>query len=121
MDVETIEMSVGITNKILSSGEKVSLIKAEFNNKLFFQELEKGESLASINIFIRITSIDKKVDGIFEEAINFVLTKEQKGKLDSLPYQKMFELSEGKYKLSFVVRDTQTGIIGIRIVPFEVN
>jgi hypothetical protein len=121
-DDDFLEIALGVENKILSNGKKVSIIKMRLNsNSLFFKETEKGESLASINIFGRIISTDEKINGRFEEGINFVLTKDQKSKLDFLPYQKMFELSEGKYKLSFVVRDTQTGFIGMKVVTFEVN
>lgn len=121
-DVQTIELSVQIETKILSNGKKVSVIKAEFkSNSLFFKGIEKEESVASVNIFGRITSNDKNIEGTFEDAVNFVLTKEQIGKLETLFYQKIFELPEGKYKLQFFVRDTKTGVVGVRSINFEVN
>lgn len=83
--------------------------------------MEKAESVASIKIYGKIISNDKKVDGRFEESINFVLTKEQINNLDILPYQKIFDLPEGKYTLTFVAMDTQKDIAGISIIKFEVN
>ncbi len=119
---DIIEVSVEIETKILSNGKKVSVIKAVLkSNELFFKETEKSETLASVNIFGRVTSTDKKVEGIFEDAVNFNLKKEQSNNPTPLFYQKIFELPERKYKLQFAVRDTQTGIIGVRSINFEVN
>ncbi|MBX7174756.1 MAG: hypothetical protein K1X72_27520 [Pyrinomonadaceae bacterium] len=121
-DIQTIDLSVQIETKILSNGKKVSVIKAEFkSNSLFFKGIDKEESVASVNTFGKITSNDKNIEGIFEDAVNFVLTKEQIGKLETLFYQKTFELPEGKYKLQFFVKDTQTGIGGLRSVNFEIK
>jgi hypothetical protein len=117
IDVETIEVAIGIKTKILPNGKKLSLIKVEFKRtELFFKE-----SIASINIFGKITSNDMRVDGIFEEAVNFTSQKEQIDQPNTLFYQKFFELPSGKYTLRFAVRDTQTGIVGYRAVKFEVN
>ena len=75
-DIQTIDLFVQIETKILSNNKKVSLIKAEFkSNSLFFKGIDKEESVATLNTFGKITSNDKNIEGIFEDAVNFVLTK----------------------------------------------
>lgn len=122
LGADIIDVSITVEPKILSNGKKVTVIKADFrSNSLFFKEIEKEQSLAAINVYGKITSIDEKLNGTFEEAINFVFTKEHKVKLETLLFKRIFELPEGKYKLTFAARDTQTGATGARVVKFEVN
>ncbi|HRH41192.1 MAG TPA: hypothetical protein PKY82_06065 [Pyrinomonadaceae bacterium] len=121
-DFQVTDFYLRVENKMLSNGKKVSVIKAELNsNALFFKGIEKEELVASVNTFGRITSNDKNIEGTFEDTVDFILTNEQISKPTTLFYQKTFVLPEGKYKLQFFVRDTQTGVIGVRGINFEVN
>lgn len=119
---EIIDVSLEVEPKILSNGKRVSAIKAGFStNSLLFKKTENGELNASLNIFLKIFSNDKKINGTFEETVNFSITKEQLDKSKSLFHWQQFELPEGKYSLILFVRDSQIGVVGYKNLKFEVN
>jgi hypothetical protein len=121
-DFKTLKTFVGIEPVALSNGKKASLIKSQMNSyEVSFMEMNDGKFQGEFNFFIRITSINKKFDGCFEERRNFNLKKEDIGKKVWLKYNKVFELPKDIYIITFFVRDIQIGVNGLEKIRFEVN
>lgn len=119
---EPLKIFVGIEPIILPNEKRASLIKSQMNSyEVVFQDMNNGDFQGRFNFFIRISSIDKRTDGCFEEKRNFTLKKDEIGRKVWLNYNKLFELPKDKYTITFIVRDIQTGMIGVEKITFEVN
>lgn len=120
---ENIKIFVGIENKTLPNGKNISIVKAETNSyELTFTNTAENQLLVTkLDFFIRITSVDKKNDGCFEEKIRYSFKEDEVKKKIPILYQKVFELSKGIYTILFLVRDIETGKIGTQKIKFEIK
>jgi hypothetical protein len=118
-----VEIFVGIENRILPNGKKVSLIKSQTSSyELVWTDFgEKGFLVSKLNFFIKISSKITKNENCFKEIVRLSFNEEEVKKNIPILYQKSFELSEGKYTLVFLIRDIETGKTGLQKMNFEVK
>lgn len=119
---DPIKIFVGVESKTLSNEKTVGKIKFQTNSyELVFREISKEISVATLNVFIKVISIDSKINGCFEEQIKFSLSRDEFGKKKTFSFFKIFEMPKGKYNLDFFIRCVETGLIGQERFYFEVK
>jgi len=81
-----------------------------------------GIETATINIFGRVTAVNNKRSGIFEESVTANATSKEliATQQRSSIYQKALALTPGVYKIGVIVRDVATGHKGIVNMGFTV-
>jgi GWxTD domain-containing protein len=91
------------------------------NKNLVFDDVG-GIQTARLNIFGRITAVNGKRSGIFEDPVTTNATPEElaEAKQRKSVYQKAIALTPGTYKVDVVVRDVSSGARGIRSIGFDV-
>jgi len=84
------------------------------NKDLAFQE-QDGVHTASGNVLVKITSINGRVAGVWEEAVSVPIPDSLfKASLDGVRvYQKILSLRPGLYKMDLVVKDTNSANVGV--------
>ncbi|MBA3440067.1 MAG: GWxTD domain-containing protein [Pyrinomonadaceae bacterium] len=95
-------------------------VQAE-NNNLVFQDVG-GVQTARMNIFGRITAVNGRRVGIFEDPVFATATATELAdtKVRKSAYQKAVALAPGTYKVDVIVRDVASGATGIKSVPLSV-
>lgn len=96
------------TEPINLSGEKWGLaLTVQTNYKELNFENIGGQPTTRLTVYGRITSMDKKIDGFFEERVitsvkidDLLNTREK-----FVTLRKVFELPAGKYQIGIIVRD----------------
>jgi GWxTD domain-containing protein len=91
------------------------------NKDLSFKDLG-GVQTAQLNIFGRITAVNGRRAGIFEDPVTTSATLEELTTIKDRKsaYQRAVPLAPGTYKVDVVVRDVNTGATGIKHVGFTV-
>ena len=91
------------------------------NEGLSFQDVS-GIQTATLNIFGRITAVNGKRSGIFEDPVTTTATVEElsEAKARKSAYQKAIALAPGTYKVDVIVRDVKSGKKGVRSIGFTV-
>ena len=93
------------------------------NKEIVFEDINEI-SEAYLNIYGRVISEDRKINGFFEEKLLIKFdknTKEEAMKKIS-QYKKNFELpASGKYKIDVIVTDKKSGNRGIQSRRFEIS
>jgi hypothetical protein len=82
--------------------------------QLSFQEKE-GVDSASMDLFARVTSLSGRVVQTFEDTLraDFPVDQLQKSLTTSRIYQKAVPLSPGLYRLDIVIKDVNSGNVGV--------
>lgn len=82
--------------------------------QLSFQEKE-GVDSATMDLFARVTSLSGRVVQTFEDTLraDFPVDQLQKSLSTSRIYQKAVPLSPGLYRLDIVIKDTNSGNVGV--------
>jgi GWxTD domain-containing protein len=106
-----------------ASDERVmTAITVQTENKdLTFKDVG-GVQTAQLNIFGRITAVNGRRAGIFEDPVTTSATVEELTTIKDRKsaYQRAVPLAPGTYKVDVVVRDVNTGATGIKHVGFTV-
>jgi GWxTD domain-containing protein len=91
------------------------------NSELTFDDVG-GLPTARLNIFGRITAVNGKRTGIFEDSVTADSTPEELATVKDRKsiYQKAFALAPGTYKVDVVLRDVASGNRGVASRGFEV-
>jgi hypothetical protein len=91
------------------------------NKDLVFAD-SGGIQKATLNIFGRVSTVTNRRVGIFEDPVTTEATAEElaTARERKSAYQRVVSLAPGRYKVSVVVRDVESGATGIRNVGFEV-
>ena len=81
-----------------------------------------GLEVARLNIFGKVTSVADRRIGKFEDSVTTTATSEELNTIRNRKsvYAKGFILDPGRYRVDVMVRDTQTGALGVKHVGFEV-
>ena len=81
-----------------------------------------GLEVARLNIFGKVTSVADRRIGKFEDSLTTTATSEELNTIRNRKsvYAKGFILDPGRYRVDVMVRDTQTGVLGVKHVGFEV-
>lgn len=95
-------------------------IKTIYNEVVF--ENISDKVTARLEIYGRITSEDKTIDGFFEERLseNVKVADLTKGLNKEIVLHKIFELSEGNYQIGVIFTDIASGIRGVKVIKFKV-
>jgi GWxTD domain-containing protein len=91
------------------------------NSDLVFKD-SGGVQTATLNIFGRITAVNGKRSGIFEDPVTTSATVEEleEARNRKSAYQKAYPLAPGTYKVDVVVRDVESGKKGVKSIGFTV-
>ena len=106
----------------LPEGKKgVAVIIQTHYKEVVFESIG-GKYIARLNVYGRIISRDKTIDGFFEERLS------ETGDIDDLvngankhvALRKVFELPEGKFQIGIIVKDIASGNRGIKVIKFQI-
>jgi GWxTD domain-containing protein len=91
------------------------------NTDLSFEDVS-GIQTARLNIFGRVTAVNGKRSGIFEDPVTTTATVEElsEAKLRKSAYQKAIALQPGTYRVDVIVRDVKSGKKGVQRLGFTV-
>ncbi|HYP51165.1 MAG TPA: GWxTD domain-containing protein, partial [Pyrinomonadaceae bacterium] len=91
------------------------------NTDLSFEDVS-GIQTARLNIFGRITAVNGKRSGVFEDPVTTTATVEElsAAKLRKSAYQKAIALQPGTYRVDVIVRDVKSGKKGVQRLGFTV-
>ena len=106
-----------------ASDERVmTAITVQTENKDLTFKDSGGVQIAQLNIFGRITAVNGRRAGIFEDPVTTSATLEELTNVKDRKsaYQRAVPLAPGTYKVDVVVRDVNTGATGIKHVGFTV-
>lgn len=123
-DVPPIDVDLKAQYFRLPDGKIATFLTAQVENKeLTFVEIN-NVSTSKVQIFGRVTSVDNKMRGIFEEE-EVVFSKNETESNTSLSgdkqsYVKGLLLPPGLYRIIFVLRDSSDKKTGIKSLPLKV-
>ncbi|MEZ5308218.1 MAG: GWxTD domain-containing protein [Pyrinomonadaceae bacterium] len=105
-----------------SENSVITTITLQTSNEELTWSDQGGIQTARMNIFGRITAVNDKRAGIFEDSVVATSSEEDlnEQKQRSSIYQTQRALAPGHYKVQVAVRDVGTGNKGIRSIGFEV-
>jgi GWxTD domain-containing protein len=91
------------------------------NSQITFTD-SGGLQTARMNIFGWITTVANRRLGKFEESVSTTATAEELSstRMRKSAYAKAFILNPGHYKVDVIVRDVESGALGVRHVGFQV-
>jgi len=120
LDLTSIDFDISLETITLPNSTTGLAVSIKIPNKEIVFEDRNKISEAYLNIFGRVTSLDKK-RSFFEERLLINLSKDKDEAMkDTTTYRKVYELAPGIYKIEIVVKDTKSGNKGIRAVGFEI-
>ncbi len=90
------------------------------NTQLSFTD-SGGLQTARMNIFASVTSVANRRVGKFEDAVSTTATTEELSstRMKKSAYGRAFTIEPGRHKIDIIVRDTQSGAMGVRRIGFE--
>ena len=91
------------------------------NDQLSFAD-SGGLQTARMNVFGWITTVADRRVGKFEESVSTTATAEELSstRMRKSAYGRAFILAPGRYKVDIILRDVESGAMGVRRVGFEV-
>ena len=91
------------------------------NSQITFTD-SGGLQTARMNIFGWITTVANRRLGKFEDSVSTTATAEElsSARMRKSAYAKAFILNPGHYKVDVIVRDVESGALGVRHVGFQV-
>ena len=91
------------------------------NSQLSFAD-SGGLQTARMNIFGWITTVTERRVGKFEESVSTTATAEELSstRMRKSAYGRAFILQPGRYRVDIILRDVESGAMGVRRVGFEV-
>ena len=91
------------------------------NNQLTFTD-SGGLQTARMNIFGRVITVANRSVGKFEDSVITTATAEELSstRMRKSVYARAFVLEPGRYRVDVMLRDTQSGAMGVRHVGFQV-
>lgn len=98
-----------------SENQVITAFTVQSENKELTFENNGGLEVATLNIYGKITSVNGKKSGVFEDAATTTATAQELAEARDRKsvYQKAVPLSPGTYKVDVVVRDVKSGKTGI--------
>ncbi len=122
VDDSTIDFESQINFFRLSDNRVVAHLAIQTDNSQLSFIDSGGLQTARINIFGRITSVADRSIGKFEESVATTATAVELSstKMRKSAYGRAFILAPGRYKIDIIVRDVESGAMGVRRVGFEV-
>jgi GWxTD domain-containing protein len=106
----------------ITTGSVMVPITVEIANRQLTFQTKEGVHSAQLNLFARITTLGGRVVQIFEDTISkdFPDSLFQKYLTRQSIYQKIVPLRPGLYKLDIVVKDVQSGNVGVVTTNLQV-
>ena len=115
---------IKVESVTLADGKKAAavIIQTTYDEIVFDIRGEKID--ASIDVYARIRSKDKKIDGFFEDKLTVTLDDikplESAGKTP-VTVRRVFKLPAGKYEIGVVVQNWNSGLRGVKFVKFQIS
>jgi len=122
VDDSTLDFESQINFFRLSDNRVVAHLTLQTDNSQLSFADSGGLQTARMNIFGWITTVADRRVGKFEESVSTTATAEELSstKMRKSAYGRAFILPPGRYKVDIVVRDVESGAMGVRRVGFEV-
>lgn len=110
-------------NFFRQSGNRVmaALTLQTDNDQLVFTD-SGGLQTARMNIFGSVTTVANRRLGKFEDSVTATATAEELSstRMRKSAYARAFSLEPGRYRMDVIVRDVESGAMGVRRIGFEV-
>ena len=122
VDDSTIDFESQINFFRLSDNRVVAHLTVQADNSQLSFTDSGGLQTARMNIFGWITTVTDRRVGKFEESVSTTATAEELSttKMRKSAYGRAFILQPGRYKVDIILRDVESGAMGVRRVGFEV-
>jgi GWxTD domain-containing protein len=122
VDDSTLDFDSQINFFRLSDNRVVAHLTIQADNSQLSFTDSGGLQTARMNIFGWITTVTDRRLGKFEESVSTTATAEELSttKMRKSAYGRAFILQPGRYKVDIILRDVESGAMGVRRVGFEV-
>ena len=122
VDDSTLDFESQINFFRLSDNRVVAHLTIQADNSQLSFTDSGGLQTARMNIFGWITTVTDRRLGKFEESVSTTATAEELSstKMRKSAYGRAFILQPGRYKVDIILRDVESGAMGVRRVGFEV-